>query len=203
MEYKVSELFKEYEDIINKTIRSTNNITFSLEETKPWESKLGGCPYLESIKDYPLDEKGNPMMFLAQINLEDLIVRENPYEKDYKEYLPFIRNGKMHFTKGTEPVQCSLDKFDELFDVDSFTDEQENKISDEFSDEGSRVLGYPYFLQGEPAFYKDNNILLLQLDIDDTCGIMFGDSGNCNFFICEEDLLKRDFSNVLYDWQCC
>ena len=37
----------------------------------------------------------------------------------------------------------------------------------------------------------------------DVCGIMFGDSGNCNFFISKEDLVKKDFSNVVYDWQCC
>lgn len=57
-------------------------------------------------------------------------------------------------------------------------------------------------MQEEPAYCEEYNILLLQLDIDDTCGIMFGDSGNCNFFISEEDLKNRDFSKVEYDWQC-
>ena len=41
-----------------------------IKETKPWESKLGGCPYLSSLKDYPKDDRGMPMMFLAQINFE-------------------------------------------------------------------------------------------------------------------------------------
>lgn len=39
--------------------------------------------------------------------------------------------------------------------------------------------------------------------IDDTCGIMFGDSGNCTFLISKENLQKCDFSQVEYDWQCC
>ncbi|KOM88315.1 DUF1963 domain-containing protein [Clostridium botulinum] len=76
-------------------------------------------------------------------------------------------------------------------------------VSDEFDGAGSRIGGYPYFVQSESEHYKEHNILLLQLDIEDECGIMFGDSGNCNFFISEEDLKNRDFSNVKYDWQCC
>ena len=47
-------------------------------------------------------------------------------------------------------------------------------------------------------------ILLLQIDSvgigDDE--IMWGDSGICNFFIQEEDLLKLDFDRVMYNWDC-
>ena len=68
--------------------------------------------------------------------------------------------------------------------------------------------GYPCFIQNAPEFYENGtaDILLLQIDTDDgkgTCGIMFGDCGNCQFMISREDLLKRDFSNVYYDWACC
>ena len=45
------------------------------------------------------------------------------------------------------------------------------------------------------------NILLFQLDtVED---IMWGDSGVGNFFIREEDLKNRDFTRVLYNWDCC
>ena len=68
----------------------------------------------------------------------------------------------------------------------------------------SRVGGYPYFVQSAPAYYNSSEYaLLLQLDVDDTSGLMFGDSGNCTFIISREDLLARDFSKVEYDWQCC
>ncbi len=50
---------------------------------------------------------------------------------------------------------------------------------------------------------ENANVLLLQLDIDDETGIMFGDSGNCTFLISREALQKCDFSEVEYDWQCC
>ncbi len=74
---------------------------------------------------------------------------------------------------------------------------------------GSGVGGYPYFTQSDPREYDDKaakcNILLFQLDSegggDDM--IMWGDSGVGNFFIREEDLAARDFSNVLYNWDCC
>lgn len=243
MKYEVPELFKEYEEIIKTTIRKSNEITFTAKKTKPWESKLGGCPYLENINDYPLDEENNPMMFIAQINLSDLVelknmpqigllqffvhnddcygyeypckvryiqeyitdesklISENPYEKDYEDFLPFYKEGKMNFKINEMPMTCSCEDFNKLFD--GLNQEQENKKWDDFDGAGSRSGGYPYFVQSESEHYKEHNILLLQLDIEDECGIMFGDSGNCNFFISEEDLKNRDFSNVKYDWQCC
>ncbi len=244
-EYEVSELFKEYEEIIKMSIRKSNEITFTLENTRPWESKLGGCPYLEKIEDYPIDLQGKPMVFLVQINLSDLVELENmpqrgllqfyihndecygydapcevryieeyitdvnqliiknPYQEEYKELLPFDRDGKMNFELREMPISCTCEKFNDLFKGSSFIKEQEDKMWDEFDASGSRVGGYPYFIQSEPTYCDEYNILLLQLDVEDVCGIMFGDSGNCNFFIKEENLKNRDFSKVEYDWQCC
>jgi uncharacterized protein YwqG len=245
IKYEVSELFKEYEKMIKASIRKSNEITFTIENTEPWESKLGGCPYLEKIEDYPLDEERNPMIFLAQINLSDLselenmpqsgllqfyihkdesygldgsckvkyieeyttnvnqLVTKNPYVDAYEELLPFSEDGKMNFEIREMPISCSCEKFNNLFEGKALNKEQEDKTWDEFDAAGSRVGGYPYFVQAEPDYYNEYNILLLQLDIEDVCGIMFGDAGNCNFFIKEEDLKNRDFSRVEYDWQCC
>ncbi len=245
MKYEIPELFNEYEEIIIKSIRKSNEITFSAEDTKQWESKLGGCPYLENLEEYPLDKDGKPMIFLAQINLTDLaelenmpekgllqffvnnddcygyngpckviyienyttddskLICKNPYEENYKDILPFNSNGKMHFEEKEMPMTCCCESFDDLFKEKPFNEDQEEKMWDEFDGAGSRVGGYPYFVQSEPAYYNEYNILLLQLDVEDECGIMFGDTGNCNFFISEEDLKNRDFSNVEYDWQCC
>ena len=49
----------------------------------------------------------------------------------------------------------------------------------------------------------EKEILLLQLDVDDPSGLMFGDSGNCQFFISMEDLDNKNFSELAYDWACC
>jgi uncharacterized protein YwqG len=72
---------------------------------------------------------------------------------------------------------------------------------------GHRLSGYPYFTQSDPRGDKKNiqdYILLFQLDTDDAENdIMWGDSGVGNFFIHPEDLKKRDFSKVFYNWDCC
>ena len=243
IKYEIPEILKEHEAIIMENTRYSNEITFKIEETKPWDSKLGGCQYLECIEDYPLDNEGKAMAFLAQINLSDLknlnelpskgllqffitnddmygldspiivnyienykeseedLVRENPYENEYEEGLPFSNNGKMYFELREMPISSSLDKFDELFE-DNLSPEQYNRLQDDCYACDSRVGGYPYFVQNDYGF-EENDFLLLQLDIDDTCGIMFGDSGNCTFSISKEDLRNRDFSKVVYDWQCC
>lgn len=46
------------------------------------------------------------------------------------------------------------------------------------------------------------NVLLLQWDVDDTTGLMFGDDGDCQFLLWREELLNRGFSRVEYEWQC-
>ena len=55
--------------------------------------------------------------------------------------------------------------------------------------------------------HKENlekyNICLFQMDTDDDAEIMWGDSGVANFFIQEKDLAAEDFSDVLYNWDCC
>lgn len=71
-----------------------------------------------------------------------------------------------------------------------------------------RLGGYPYFTQYDPreSGNEDKTVLLFQLDSDYNGGeerVMWGDSGIGNFFISPEDLKKRDFTNVLYNWDCC
>lgn len=93
-----------------------------------------------------------------------------------------------------------------------FYDFFSESISDEFYDEcnreGHRIGGYPAFTQCDPRLPGDDkDVLLLQID---SCGdgdvgdglIMWGDCGIGNFFISRDDLKKRDFSRVLYNWDC-
>ena len=245
MTYEIPELLKEHENLIQGTFRYSNEILFKREETKPWESKLGGCPYLKSIEDYPIDEDGHPMLFLAQINLEDLenldelpekgllqffvanddlfgledpirilyiedyeeneehIVTKHPYEdEEYKRNLPFSHNGKMYFTSREMPMSSSLDLFQDTF-MNKLSEVEYEKLSDDCYCSDSRIGGYPYFVQNDDIGFDDGDFLLLQLDLDEDCGIMFGDSGNCVFSIPKEALKNRDFSKVVYDWQCC
>lgn len=71
---------------------------------------------------------------------------------------------------------------------------------------GSRIGGYPFFTQEDPRekgeIYEDYTVLLLQIDSDEKYGIMWGDQGVANFFIRYEDLLKKNFSRILFHWDC-
>ncbi|MGQ7829650.1 YwqG family protein [Altererythrobacter sp. Z27] len=68
----------------------------------------------------------------------------------------------------------------------------------------SRVGGHPEFTQNDWRIrpeYQDVDRVLLQLWTDDE-NLMWGDSGQGQFMIRREDLLKRDFSKVFYQWDC-
>lgn len=80
--------------------------------------------------------------------------------------------------------------------------------------EGERVWhqldGYPFFTQsdprGEKPEYSRMDTLLFQLDSDGRGPedlVLWGDCGVGGFFINREDLRRRDFSKVLYNWDCC
>lgn len=74
---------------------------------------------------------------------------------------------------------------------------------------GHHLGGYPAFAQTDPRSRMEQReepyILLLQIDSDYNRGIeiMWGDSGVCNFFIKQSALERLDFSDVLYNWDCC
>lgn len=241
---EIPKILKPYEDFLKSTVRPSNLIHFSLEETKPWESKLGGCPYMEDIGEYPMGANNSPMMFLAQINLgempplpdfpregllqfyvenddcygldsacvvkyipaytmdETVLVEDNPYCEEYEENLPFSDNCKINFERQEVYIGTDCPEYEEKFgDV---SEKESDALYDLCDASDSRVGGYPYFVQYAPDYYKtEEYVLLLQLDLDDTSGIMFGDSGNCNFLISRQDLLAKNFSQVAYDWQCC
>lgn len=242
----VPEILKKYEEYLKSTEKPAVEISFKRGETLPWESKCGGCPYLEKEDDYPIDENGKPMMFLAQINLDemppledfpdhgllqfyigdddclglksackviyipeyttniDTLIGKNPFEKSYMGYTPFTREGKMGFTKTTRFIGTECQEFQDKF-ADKVPEDEWDALYDLCYPENCLVGGYPLFVQNTPPYYDDGEIdvLLLQLDCEDECGIMFGDAGNCVFLISKEDLKNRNFDNVEYDWQCC
>lgn len=81
-----------------------------------------------------------------------------------------------------------------------------NAAFDERNTQGTRIGGFPFFMQGEPRErYPDHTVLLFQSDSEwdgsDYC-VSWGDCGVANFFIKPEDLKNRDFSNVMYNWDC-
>ncbi len=78
---------------------------------------------------------------------------------------------------------------------------------------GTRMGGFPFFTQEDPRGWNEEygkcTILLFQSDSENggekgnwDDRICWGDAGVANFFISPEDLAKRDFSRVIYNWDC-
>ncbi|KAL7715482.1 DUF1963 domain-containing protein [Entamoeba marina] len=69
----------------------------------------------------------------------------------------------------------------------------------------TRIGGYGGFAQEDPRTYAKqySNYVVNLFTSETTNGIMWGDSGVANFFIKKEDLLKKNFNDVLYTWDCC
>ena len=99
--------------------------------------------------------------------------------------------------------QTDAESADEVFGKDQYALLEEEY----FYSENSHLLGHPYFTQAdirERGWRYDT--LLFQLDsetVDEEDIVMWGDMGVGNFFINGEDLKRLDFSNVLYNWDCC
>jgi len=101
--------------------------------------------------------------------------------------------------------------FNDNIDWEEIVDKENNTelgelYDDLCEDQGHKIGGYPFFTQTDPREwqekYKQHDVLLLQIDTDDSLNIMWGDSGVANFFIKKDDLLNLDFSNVIYNWDC-
>ena len=98
---------------------------------------------------------------------------------------------------------------DEALSACNIFDEDALQDYDEQCEQGHKIGGYPCFTQEDPRNENDGyDVLLFQLDSGwqgedaPNAQIMWGDAGVANFFIKREDLKKRDFSNVLYNWDC-
>jgi uncharacterized protein YwqG len=132
------------------------------------------------------------------------------------DMLPIDKQASLSFSLRYAPMPVVDYRFEPtIINIDSklkyghFTDYSEayEEYEELFGSEGHKIGGYPYFTQNDPrdcdAFKGEDYMLLFQMDTDDEAGIMWGDCGVANFFISEKDLISKDFSRVLYNWDCC
>ena len=115
----------------------------------------------------------------------------NEYDDD--NYMPVFGEYGMSFEKAENRY---IDYYSEL------SEEEWNENI------GHKVGGYPYFTQNDPRNDEElekYDFLLFQLDTDysDDNKVMWGDAGVGNFFINTEKLKNLDFSDILYNWDCC
>lgn len=138
-----------------------------------------------------------------------------PYQSD-EFYFPISEECKLSFERTSEMLPICDYRFNEITGIEELletgTDESfdlYDQIEDAYdqlaSGQGAKIGGYPYFTQDDPRsseVYAEYDTVLLQIDTEVDLKIMWGDCGVANFFITAEDLRKRNFSNVLYTWDC-
>jgi uncharacterized protein YwqG len=228
------------------------------QTTTPWQSKVGGMPYLPKGTSWPVSPDGQPLYFLAQINfseapalapfpekgiLQFYINDDDLYGMDFDDgevqdtfrvlYFPEVsqsiaglQSGMAisedyellpHHPEVSHPLtfeaaeeiapacdyrfaaQMGAGFFEQFGDKEWELLDTYNKIAQA---QGHKFGGYAYFTQDDPRSPEDPMLLLLQIDSDEQMDLMWGDMGVGHFFIREKDLLARDFSRVLYDWDC-
>ena len=146
-----------------------------------------------------------------------------------EEYTPVLREAALSFGVETTYMNPNVAGFPAVFvqAVKAVTgeeipeeawygylgEEDESYLYEELPAFGHRMLGYPSFTQTDPRenmteeearFY---DTLLLQIDSDMEEGgddyVLWGDCGIANLFMNGEALRKKDFSRLLYNWDCC
>ncbi len=133
-----------------------------------------------------------------------------PALRDYDDLLPHHpeESYPLKFALAEEVVPVTDYRFFEKFGQDFFQQfgEKEFDVMDEYSKmvrpQGHKIGGFAYFTQDDPRTVNDPMLLLFQLDSDEPMDLMWGDMGVGHFFIREKDLIARNFSRVLYDWDC-
>lgn len=112
------------------------------------------------------------------------------------------------FEKAAEIAPITDFHFSEQFSADFFKQfgdaewDIRNAYAEEVSAEGHKLGGYAHFAQEDPRNTENPLFLLFQFDTDVELEAMWGDMGSAHFFIHKEDLESKDFSKVMYHWDC-
>lgn len=238
------------------------------------DSKIGGLPYWDPRRPYPVDASGEKLFLLAQLNFDRLQAEEPlpqrgmlqffigqddlfgmdcdrpdlqdgfrvvyhehidpsvtpervraldvPTHADV-EYSPVCREAAVRMERAVSYMGPDDARFAGLFKAvvrDILGEDMGAQsvyrylgsgdfgyLCGQLGGGGHRMLGYPFFTQSDPRGPgSPYDTLLFQLD-SDSAGredyVLWGDCGVANFFINRRDLENRDFTKVLYNWDCC
>ncbi|WP_409366938.1 YwqG family protein [Lysinibacillus sp. 38-6] len=161
-------------------------------------------------------DKGNNQSGFRVIYHDTIIKDESQLMHDFsfvestteELYFPVEKEMAISFQAKFEPLTMGDFRSNELYkSIETAIDEDEelaDVLYDVLAGDGHKIGGYPFFTQEDPRAYgnyTDSTTLLLQIDSEGD-HIMWGDCGVCNFFITEEELKNKDFSNVVYNWDC-
>ncbi len=170
---------------------------------------------LQAQKDFRVIYWENIIEDASQLQ-QDFSAIESAYNDEY--YSPIEGQFSIEFTPSTQYISSedfqfgrkvlgvdNLYDYEEQFAGEDFYDEWLEPYNEYFGANGHRLGGYPFFTQTDPREYREeiqDYVLLLQIDSDYETGILWGDIGVGNFFIHPDDLKNKDFSKVVYNWDC-
>lgn len=197
-------------------------INFEQIPTLPLFPTSGILQFYLSVKDdsYGFDYgKGYEQKNFRALFFEKPIKDEDKLKKDF-EFAKLSEEDEFPIFSGCE-AKLTFTKDEEYMSIGDFRLEKDcgikgNEWKPELEDFynkcydaalGHKIAGYPGFAQNDPRGELEQlsgfTHLLLQIDSDDKIDCEWGDGGVGNFFITEEDLKKKDFSKVLYNYDCC
>lgn len=166
------------------------------------------CPYKDSMWGLTFNNEGSntKVVYHKDVSDESYIshkiaqIGSDMQDMPTQEILSFNFNKESELLGFYDRYQSER-QYD--FSLDDLDDDLLDEIYEKYTNSGSKVGGFAYFTQEDPrANPKDEDwILLLQIDTDDN--LMWGDCGVANWFIKRQDLINLDFSNVLFNWDCC
>ncbi len=154
----------------------------------------------------------------ATVTEEEVRRKVQASSSEEEDDFPVIGCYGLAFSAGMDPLSSSDYRFEDRIKElvwQDYPEEAESLLEnmDDFMDEdgedwggGHKIGGYPGFTQWDPRGNGDtHDVLLFQLDSDmgTNWNILWGDCGICNFFINREKLKNCDFSDVIYNWDCC
>jgi len=213
LEIKIDDGFakKVYDEIWDKyqktaQTKAFTKITLTEDELKITDSKVMGLPYVPIGKKIPETSDGNEMFLVAQINCENLRGLKDFPKKGILQF--FVANDSL---MGLDLGQTVQNGFRVIYAQELKLYEKLQNLIDYSDDYHSQCEGFPYFTQEDPRKYEEKyqkyDTLLFQLDSehDKTKGkwkVCIGDAGVINFFINREKLKNKDFSEILYNWDC-
>lgn len=186
---------------------------YGLDLDNPTKQKNFSVVYHQEINNEITKEQiealGVP--FLQKENIEFPVLKEAKiiFEKAITYTNPDAYGFEKYFKQAIKNV-TGEDSDKNIFEY--FSEEDVNYFQEEISTcEGSYIFSQPFFTQYDPrenlteeeAQYFDT--VLFQLDstsIDGVDYVVWGDVGTAQFFINSTDLQNKNFSNIMYNWDC-
>jgi len=160
---------------------------------KPTDQTNFRVVYFEDTLQTPLED----FRFLTATPRESALPVEGQMQLQFSLQTNYVGSEDVRYNKLVNEDLLATDAELEAADPsDAFLDEIDNG--------GHKIGGYAFFTQWDPREGEEEYegwILLLQIDSQFN-EILWGDMGVGNFFIHPDALARRDFSNVLYYWDC-